>query len=347
MSPKHPSSDSCFMKACRLEKTEYTPVWLMRQAGRYQKEYRKLRERVSFLELCKNPELVAEITIRAQEFLGADAAIIFADILLPLETLGKKLEYSKSGPVISPKLQDPAELKNISKDELYDKMSYLRDGIRRTRSLLNPKVPLIGFTAAPFTLASYLIEGGPSKDFVRTRKWMTHHADSWAILMTKISEVLSWQVSLEVESGVQAIQGFDSWVGNLTKDEYKACVGMYSKRVLNAAGSDIPVIHFATNSGHLLEDMSEAGGTVLGVDSSVSLGQAWLRTGLGKGIQGNLDSKILLGDQSGINEGVKKILSEAGGRPGHIFNLGHGVLPQTPPENARYLVNLVREESHV
>ena len=341
-----PWKDSRFMKACRLEPTDATPVWLMRQAGRYMKEYRDLRARVPFLELCKNPDLVAEVTVTAAERIGADAAIIFADLLLIVEPLGFGLEYGKGGgPVVQPALRKSADVDRLREVKAQDSLAYLYEAIRRTRAALDPKTPLLGFAGAPFTLASYLIEGGASRNFIHTKSLMYRDPGAWRALMKHLVRNLIGYINRQIEAGVQAVQVFDTWVGCLGPGDYRQFVLPYTRALIQGITPGIPVIHFGTGTAMLLEAMRDAGGHIIGLDSRVELDQAWARLGEGVGVQGNLDPIVLYADAAYIRGRVERILDQAGGRRGHIFNLGHGILPDTPFGNVVELTKMVHEIS--
>jgi len=335
-----------FLRACRRQPSEYTPIWLMRQAGRYLKEYRALRRRFSFLEMCKNPELAAKVTLLPMQQINFDAAIIFADILLPLEPMGVELEFAKSeGPLFRHPIRDIDQIRGLRVIEPEEDLPFLMEAIRIVRRELEGKVPLIGFSGAPFTLASYLIEGGHSKNYVLTKGLMYHDRMAWGTLMEKISEVVIRYLNAQVRSGAQALQLFDSWVGCLSPSDYEEYVSPYSKKVMDGVADKVPLIHFATSSSTLLEHMKRAGGDVIGLDWRVDLGEAWARLGYDVAIQGNLDPVILLGPVDLIEKEVKRILDSAEGRPGHIFNLGHGILPNTPVDHVVALVEAVHQYS--
>ncbi|MBI4353112.1 MAG: uroporphyrinogen decarboxylase [Candidatus Omnitrophica bacterium] len=336
--------NSVFLKACRREPTEVTPVWLMRQAGRYMKEYRALRDKTPFIELCRNKDLVTEITVKAQEKIKADAAIIFSDILLVVEALGLGVEYGRGeGPLIRKVIRAPKDVERLREVDPKESLSYVLDAVRQTRASLSPRVPLIGFAGAPFTLSSYMIEGGASKDFKRTKNFMIRQGGSWAKLMRKLVRVTISYLRAQIEAGAQAVQLFDSWVGCLTAEEYETYVLPYSREAIKGAAGRAPVIHFGTGTARFLEAFGSAGGEVVSVDHRAALGEAWKKIGYSKAIQGNLDPRVLCGPLSGVRSHVKRILKEAGGRPGHIFNLGHGVLPETPVQNVIALVEMVHE----
>jgi uroporphyrinogen decarboxylase len=338
--------DSRFMKACRREPVDATPVWLMRQAGRFMKEYRELRARVPFLELCKNPGLVAEVTVGAACKLGVDAAIIFADLLLIIEPLGLELEYGKGeGPIIRPAVREAGDVERLRPVEPEDSLGYLYEGIRRTRAALPSDLPLIGFAGAPFTVASYMIEGGASKTFRHTKTLMYRDEGAWRALMERLSCEMAKYVNAQIRAGVQAVQIFDSWVGCLGPEDYRRFVLPYTRMLLQGITPGTPVIHFGTGTGVFLEEMRDAGGDIIGLDFHVELGKAWDRLGNRVGVQGNLDPVALYADLPFIKGRVQKILDQAAGRPGHIFNLGHGILPDTPEDNVIALVKMVHELS--
>ena len=340
------TQQSVFLKACRREPVPYTPVWLMRQAGRYMPEYRRLRNKVPFLELCKNKALCAEVTIDAVEKIKADAAIIFSDLLLIVEPMGLGLEYAKEeGPVISSSVESGLDVERLREVEPAESLAYVFDAIRLTRASLNASIPLIGFAGAPFTLASYIIEGGSSRLFAKTKALMYRDAGVWHALMEKIVRALIKYLQGQVEAGADALQIFDSWVGCLSPSDYRAFVLPHSQRLIAAVRGKVPVIHFGTGTATLLPEMREAGGDVIGVDHRIELDQAWKNLGYDVGIQGNLDPLVLYAKPEYIRERAQKILQQAGGRPGHIFNLGHGVLPDTPVENVCALIDCVHELS--
>jgi uroporphyrinogen decarboxylase len=333
-----------FLMACQRKPTTYTPIWLMRQAGRYMKEYRALRKKYSFLEMCKNPRLAAEVTLQPVGQLQVDAAIIFADILLPLEPMGIELEFAKDeGPVFHHPIREMEQVEKLRSIEPEEDLPFLMEAIRIVRKELDGKIPLIGFAGAPFTLASYIIEGGHSKNYTLTKGMMYQGRATWDRLMEKLSEVLIRYLNAQIQAGAQALQLFDSWVGCLSPTDYETYVLPYSRKVIEGIDQSVPLIHFATTSSTLLERMKQAGGDVIGVDWRVDLGEAWSRIGYDVAIQGNLDPVILLSSVGLIEKEVKRILQSAEGRPGHIFNLGHGILPNTPVENVAALVDMVHE----
>ena len=338
--------NSVFLKACRREPVPYTPVWLMRQAGRYMKDYRALREKVPFIELCKNKDLAAEITVTAQKTLGVDAAIIFSDILLIVEPMGLSLNYLKGdGPSIRKTIRSAQDVEAIPEIEPQESLGFVLDAIRLARKTLPKDIPLIGFAGAPFTLASYMIEGGPSKDFEQTKRFMYADQGAWKAFMEKIARATAKYLEAQIQAGVQAVQIFDSWVGCLEPSEYEEYVLPYTAQTIRRLGSKVPAIHFGTGTSGFLELMAKAGGDVIGVDHRIPLDEAWKRIGYDRAIQGNLDPLALCSSKENLPSHVETILKYAAGRPGHIFNLGHGVLPETPLENVIELVDLVHELS--
>jgi uroporphyrinogen decarboxylase len=348
---RHTASDCAalhnapLLQACRREPTPYTPVWLMRQAGRYMPEYREIRAKVPFLELCKTPDLAAEVTVTAVERLGVDAAIIFADILPILEPMGMQLEYSTGdGPVLHNPIRTPADVERLREIEPAESLPFVFQAIATARAQLKPHIPLIGFAGAPFTLASYMIEGGGSRDYARTKAFMYTQPEAWHALMACLSRNLVRYLNGQIAAGAQVVQLFDSWVGTLSPTDYRTFVLPHTQAVLTKLTAGAPVIHFGTGTSALLELMREAGGDVIGVDFRVELDHAWQRLG-DVSIQGNLDPAVLFADRDYIRQRVQRILQQAGGRPGHIFNLGHGILPTTPVDNVLALIDAVHEYS--
>ena len=338
--------NSPFMRACRREPVPFTPIWLMRQAGRYMQEYRDVRARVGFLELCKTPSLAAEVTVTAAERLGVDAAIIFADILLPLEPMGLLLEFTKGdGPVIHNPVRSARDVDRLIEIEEVDALEFVLEAIRQTRRALRNDLPLIGFAGAPFTLASYIVEGGSSKNYVHTKSLMYNDSGAWHSMMSLISRALVKYLNAQVNAGAQALQLFDSWVGCLSPEDYRQYVLPHTRSVIAGISSGVPVIHFGTGTGELLQLISEAGGSVIGVDWRVPLAEGWQRVGHDKAVMGNLDPVALFANQEQLRSQARGILEQAGGRPGHIFNLGHGILPETPVHNVIALVEMVHELS--
>jgi uroporphyrinogen decarboxylase len=334
-----------FLAACRRQPVDRTPVWFMRQAGRYMPEYRAARAQQSILEICHRPKLVAQISLQPIERLGVDAAIVFADILLPFEPLGLGLSYAAGeGPKIWRPVRRAADVDKLEIVDPAQHLAYAIEGVRQTKAALAarfPDVPLIGFAGAPFTLSSYAIEGGTSKTFTTTKQFMYDQPKAWHALMEKLATLVGRFLARQAEAGADALQLFDSWVGCLSVDDYREYVLPYTQRALElASSSGVPIIHFGTDSATLLEAMTEAGGDVIGVDWRIPLDVAWARVGE-RGIQGNLDPSVLLGPKPEIERRVKEILRRAARRPGHIFNLGHGILPGTPVENVKAVVDMI------
>ena len=335
-----------FMRACRREPTPYTPIWLMRQAGRYMPEYRRVRQQHSFLEMCQRPDLAAEVTVTAVERLGVDAAIIFADILLPLVPMNVGLHYETGdGPVIDRPLRSASDLDRIPPVVALESLGFVADSIRLVRGALADRTPLIGFAGAPFTLASYLIEGGASRQYQATKTLMYTQPATWHRMMEMIARVTADYLNMQVDAGADVVQLFDSWVGSLGPDDYRRFVLPHTRNVIAAVRASVPVIHFGTVTGNLLELMREAGGDVIGLDWRVDLAEAWTRLGDGVAVQGNLDPIALFAEIPEIRRRARAILDSAGGRPGHIFNLGHGILPETPVDHVIALVDAVHEMS--
>jgi len=336
---------SQFIKACRLEKTDYTPIWIMRQAGRFMREYRDIRSKVSFIELCKTPEIAADVTLMAIEKLNVDAAIIFSDILLILQSLGVDLEYSKNdGPRIQRVLRSPKAVDLLLEFEP-ESMDYVYEAIKLVRSSLNPDKALIGFAGAPFTVVSYAIEGGGSKNYINTKSLMYRDPGLWNTLMIKITNATASYLNCQIEAGADAVQIFDSWVGCLSPDDYAEYVLPHMKKLVSMIEGEVPVILFGTDTATLLGHITSTGCDVIGVDWRVDIEEAWNSIGYETAIQGNLDPLCLLSTQSYIKNEAKKILDKTAGVPGHIFNLGHGVLPPTPVDNVLALVDIVHEYS--
>jgi len=318
----------------------------MRQAGRYMQDYRDIRARVGFLELCKTPSLAAEVTVTAAERLGVDAAIIFADLLLPLEPMGLQLEFTKGdGPVIHNPVRSAEDVDRLHELEEVGALDFVLEAIRQTRRVLRSDLPLIGFAGAPFTLASYIVEGGGSKNYVQTKSLMYNDSGAWHAMMSLISRALVKYLNAQIAAGAQALQLFDSWVCCLGPDDYQQYVLPHTRRVIAGINSETPVIHFGTDTGELLQLISEAGGNVIGIDWRVRLDEGWQRIGHDKAVMGNLDPVALFANREHLRSRVKAILDQAAGRPGHVFNLGHGILPETPVENVIALVDMVHEMS--
>lgn len=338
--------NSRFVRACRCELVDATPVWLMRQAGRYMAEYRAVRKHHSILEICKTPRLAAEVTITAAEKLDVDAAIIFADLLLPLEVMGLPFRFEAGeGPVIERPLRSGKAVDALETHRSSE-LGYVAESVRRVVKHFGSKLPVIGFCGAPFTLASYMIEGGGSRNYVHAKKMMYNDPGAWNELMRKLVEVLAAYSLDQARAGADALQIFDSWVGCLSVEDYCRYVLPHARELvqrLKTAG--IPVIYFGTDTAVLLPSMKQTGAQVIGVDWRIPLDRAWQSLNFEGAIQGNLDPVILFADQKELRARAAAIMAQAGGRPGHIFNLGHGILPETPVENVRALVNFVRELS--
>jgi len=341
-----PWYNSPFLKACRREPTEFTPVWLMRQAGRYMEEYRQVRGHTNFLDLCKNPELCSEIMCTAVKRLGVDAAIIFSDLLPILEPMGLELDFAKGeGPIIYNPVRAPADVDRILELEELNALDFVFETVRRTRADLPANIPLIGFAGAPFTLASYTIEGGSSRNYLHTKTLMYRDEGAWRTLMQRLARSITRYLNGQIAAGAQCVQLFDSWVGCLGPDDYRRYVLPFVKQIIDGLTPGVPVINFATGNPALLPLLAEAGGSVIGIDWRVRLDDAWRTVGYDRAVQGNLDPLVLLSDPAEIRRRAKEILDQAAGRPGHIFNLGHGVVQQTPVENAIALVDAVHELS--
>ncbi len=342
-SPSPAPDDGRFLTACRSQPTDVTPVWFMRQAGRYLPEYRALRQKHSLLELCHRPELAAQVTLQPVERLGVDAAILFADILLPFEPLGLGLTFTAvEGPQITRPIREAAQVFELPPVDPATDLAYVLDAVRATVPALPPPVPLIGFAGAPFTLASYAIEGGGTRNFVLTKRFMYAEPVAWHELMRRLAELVGSYLAAQARAGAAALQLFDSWVGCLSPADYATYVFPHSQRALQLASEPgVPVIHFGTDTATLLGDFARAGGDVIGVDWRIPLDVAWERIGPGHAIQGNLDPAALLAPRADLEQRVRDILTRAAGRPGHIFNLGHGVLPETPLEAVQAVVEWV------
>ncbi len=344
--PQSAFRNAPFLRACRREPTDYTPVWLMRQAGRYMPEYRRLREQLGFLELCRNPQLCSEIMCTAVERLGVDAAIVFSDLLPILEPMGMELEFAQGeGPLIHNPVRDSAGVDRVLELESADALHFVMEAVRQTRADLPAQIPLIGFAGAPFTLASYAIEGGASRDLLHTKTLMYRDPAAWDALMGRLARAAVVYLNAQIAAGAQAVQLFDSWVGCLNPDDYRQFVLPFVRQVVAGITPGVPVISFATGNPQLLPLLAEGGAAVIGADWRVRLADAWQMIGPERAIQGNLDPMALLADVAELRRRAADILQQAAGRPGHIFNLGHGVLPQTPVDNARALVDIVHELS--
>ena len=341
-------NESRFLHACRREPVDRTPVWFMRQAGRYMPEYRAVRAKHSLLEICFQPDLAAEVTLQPVRALGVDAAILFADILLPLIPMGIQLEFAAGeGPVIHTPIRTAADVAALRPVEPRESLAHVLQAIGLVRRDLGDHTPLIGFAGAPFTLASYLIEGGSSRNFVKTKQMMYGAPQTWHALMGKLARVVADYLVAQVEAGAQAVQLFDSWVGCLSPDDYCEYVLPHSQFVLRAVrATGVPAIHFGTDTAMLILWMKTAGGDVIGLDWRTPLDLAWKALGPDTAVQGNLDPVALFAPQPELERRVRVILEQAVDRPGHIFNLGHGILPPTPVDNARALIDFVKAYRH-
>ena len=336
-----------FLRACRRETVDRTPVWFMRQAGRYMAEYRDLRQNYSLLDLCRTPELATEVTLQPLRRIDVDAAILFSDLLLPLEPMGIPFDFVKGeGPAIERPIRTGADIDRVQVIDPRDALPFTFDAIRSIKRELAGRVPLIGFAGAPFTLASYAIEGGHSTNFALTKSLMYGDPAAWHRLAGKLADVVADYLVAQIDAGVDAVQVFDSWVGALHADDYREFALPHTRRIFDAiSGRGVPTIHFGVATASILHVMREAGGDVLGADWRIPLDEAWERIGADRGIQGNLDPTLLLGPRDRLLAGAAEVLTRANRRPGHIFNLGHGILPSTPIENVQALARFVHQHS--
>ena len=334
-----------FLKACRGEPTPYTPIWLNRQAGRYMPEYHRLKGDTPSLEFFKNPELAARATLDAQRILGVDAAIMFADLLPVLEPMGIELDYQPGvGPVFANPVRSPADVECLRVMPATEATPYIAETVRNILSGLPPDIALIGFAGAPFTLASYAIEGRGSRNYIHVKKLMYQAPESWHALMDKLVAQVTSYLELQIEAGAEAVQVFDTWVGCLSVRDFRHYVLPHLTQLLDNLRGRVPLIYFGTGNGHLLADTCRARPDVLALDWRVPLGATWESLEL-TAVQGNLDPIVLCADKATVAHQAQEILGEAGGRPGHIFNLGHGIVPETPVDNVKYLVDFVHERS--
>ncbi|MHB8882674.1 MAG: uroporphyrinogen decarboxylase [Thermodesulfovibrionales bacterium] len=336
-----------FLKACRGEEVDYTPVWLMRQAGRYLKEYQEVRSKVDFLTLCKTPELATKVTLQPVDILNVDAAILFSDILIPVEAMGMHLEFSdKKGPILGDPVRSKSGVDRLVIPDTEDSMSFVLEAIRMLRQELAGKVPLIGFSGAPYTLATYIIEGGSSRNFAHTKKMMYQNPGLFAGLLEKITATIIEYLSAQIRAGAQAVQLFDSWAGNLAPYDYENVIFPYVKTTIKALKKfEVPVIYFANDCAGILKIVKKCGADVIGIDWRVDMHKAVKKIGKKASVQGNLDPCVLFAPQEHIDERVQDVLNRAEGARGHIFNLGHGILPETPVENAIAMVEAVHRLS--
>ena len=333
------------LAAARHQPVDATPVWFMRQAGRCLAEYRALRERYDILTLAKTPDLCAQVTLMPIDTFGVDAAVMFADIMLPIEPMGVELEIKPDiGPIIHNPIRSPADVERLHDFEPAAGVGFLMDAIRIVRRELDGRAALIGFSGAPFTLACYLIEGRPSREYALAKSFMYRQPEAWHDLLARLSEMVIRYLNAQVEAGAEVVQLFDSWVGALSPTDYAEYVQPHVRRIFSEVRG-APTIHFGTQTAALLELMAEAGGDVLGIDARQSLDVAWGRVGHDRGVQGNLDATRILAGWEATEAGARDVLRRAAGRPGHIFNLGHGVLPESDPHILRRLVDYVHAET--
>jgi uroporphyrinogen decarboxylase len=335
------------LKACRKEPTAHTPIWIMRQAGRYQPEYRALREKLSFIEMCERSDVAAQVTLLPVEQLGVDAAILFADILLVLKPLGIGFEFTKDdGPKINEPIRSGKAVDAVRETiDARESLGFVMETIRLVRRELKPNIPLIGFAGAPFTLASYVIEGGGSKEYAHTKQLMFSDEGAWNALMTKLTNAVLDYLKAQVDAGAQALQVFDSWIGALGPSDYTRYVAPHMRRLFSELKElTVPVIHFGTGNAALYPLLRDVGGDVLGLDWRVDLGKQWDALG-DIAVQGNLDPYSLLAPRDVLQQRAQAVLDGARGRPGHIFNLGHGIFPSASADQAKALVDYVHEAS--
>ncbi len=336
--------NSNFVGACKSQPVDRTPVWFMRQAGRYMPEYRAIRKQHSLLEICKKPALAAQVTIEAAEILGVDAAIIFADLLLPLEVMGLPFHFSAGeGPIIEKPVRNKEDVSRLRTDR-WSELGYVSEAVALVAKHFQDRVPVIGFCGAPFTLASYMIEGGGSRNYVHAKKMMYNQPEDWNALMGKLVAVTSAYSMEQVRAGADTLQIFDSWVGCLSVEDYRRYVLPHIKgMVQELKKTGVPIIYFGTDSATLLSAMKETGADVIGLDWRIPLDQGWELIGHKTAVQGNLDPVLLFADWKELKDRAGDLMRRAGGRPGHIFNLGHGILPETPVENVKSLARFVQE----
>ena len=335
-----------FLKACRREPVDVTPVWFMRQAGRYMAEYRALRERYSLLDICRSPDLATEVTLQPVRRIEVDAAILFSDLLLPLEPMGLPFDFIKGeGPQLERPIGSPEDIDALRDFDPRVALAHVLEAIRLIKRELAGRVPLIGFAGAPFTLASYAIEGGHSSNFARTKSLMYGHPDAWHRLCSRLAAVVADYLTAQIDAGVDAVQVFDSWVGALSPADYREFALPHTQRIFDAVKGRVPSIHFGTGTSTMFPELREAGGDVIGVDWRIPIDLAWEKIGADRAVQGNLDPTLLLGPTARMLTETSGILDRVGGRPGHIFNLGHGILPSTPLEHVQMLAQYVHSVS--
>ncbi len=345
-STEHLSSGTRFVRACLRQPVDRTPVWFLRQAGRYMPEYQAVRRHHSLLQICKNPDLAAEVTITAAEKLDVDAAIIFADLLLPLEGMGLDFEFlAGEGPVIHHPVRTASDVENLRIDRAHE-LGYVAEAIRKVVDHFQDRIGIVGFCGAPFTLASYMIEGGGSRNYIFTKTLMYREPSVWQLLLEKLASVLAEYAAQQVEAGADVIQIFDSWAGALSPVDYRDFVLPVTTRLVRKVQAlGVPVIYFGVDTATILPAMRETGADVIGLDWRVPLDEGWSALGHAVAVQGNLDPITLFAREDLLRERVRQVLAQAGGRPGHIFNLGHGIVPGTPVENVQRVVQYVRDFS--
>jgi uroporphyrinogen decarboxylase len=338
--------DSRFLRACRRESVDRTPVWFMRQAGRYMAEYRALRQNYTLLQLCRTPDLATEVTLQPIRRIDVDAAILFSDLLLPLAPMGIPFDFVKGeGPSIEKPIRTAADIDAVRVIDPRESLAFTFAAIRQVKRELGDRTPLIGFAGAPFTLASYAIEGGHSNNFALTKALMYGDPGAWHRLADKLATVVADYLNAQIDAGVDAVQLFDSWVGTLNEPDYREFALPHTRKIFAAIRGRVPTIHFGVSSSAILHAMREAGGDVVGADWRIPLDEAWQRIGLDRGIQGNLDPTVLLGPRDRLLTAVQHVLTRADGRVGHIFNLGHGILPMTPLESVQAVARYVHEHT--
>jgi uroporphyrinogen decarboxylase len=336
-----------FLKACRRQPVDATPVWFMRQAGRYMSEYRALRERYSLLDICRVPDLAVAVTLQPVDVIEVDAAILFSDLLIPFTPMGLDFDFVKGeGPSIAHPIRSAADVDRLRTFEPRQALAHVLETIGILRKELADRVPLIGFGGAPFTLAAYAIEGGPSTSYARTKAFMYSHPQAWHRLCSRFADMMSDYLAAQIEAGAQAIQLFDSWAGALSRADYREFAVPHTSRIFSALkNTGVPLIHFAVGATAILRDITEAGGDVIGLDWRLPLDEAWTIVGHDRGVQGNLDPTLLLGPRERLFAAADDVLTRAGARAGHIFNLGHGILPSTSLEQVQALAKHVHERS--
>jgi uroporphyrinogen decarboxylase len=338
-----------FLRACRRQPVDATPVWFMRQAGRYMADYRALRERYSLLEICANPELAVAVTLQPVDLIEVDAAILFSDLLVPFTPMGLNFDFVKGeGPSVENPIRSADDVERLRRFEPRESLKHVLETIRLLRAELNGRVPLIGFGGAPFTLAAYAIEGGTSTTYARTKTFMYSQPAAWHRLCSRFADMMADYLAAQVEAGAQAIQVFDSWAGALGRSDYREFALPHTSRIFSALkSSGVPLIHFAVNTAAILSDVAENTADVIGVDWRQNIDESWAVLGAGRAVQGNMDPTLLLGPRERMFAAAENILGRVGGRPGHIFNLGHGVLPATSLETVHALARHVHEVSRV